>query len=96
MGIELAAFAGSHDPCGIGDFGWPVETLSEHVAHEGAWRRMMATNSGVDVSKQLPALGGRDASLLDPRGAAIVELSVDQDETLGSPGDASRLSAIRV
>jgi len=93
-GVELAAFACSHDLCGIGDRGWPVETLSECVAHEGTWRRMMATYSGVDVLKQLPTLGDRDASLQDPRGAALVELSVDHDERLGSPGDAPRLSVI--
>jgi len=63
MGVELEAFARSHDLCGIGDRGWLVETLSERVAHESAWRRMMATYSGVDVSKQLPTLGDRDASL---------------------------------
>jgi len=94
-GVELATFTCSHDLCGIGDRGWPEETLPERVAHEGAWRRMMATDSGVDASKQLPALGDRDTSLQDPRGAALVELSVDHDERLGSPGDASRLSAIR-
>ena len=93
--VELATITCSHDLCGIGDRGWPVETQSEHIAHEGAWRHMMATNSGVDVSKQLPALGDRDASLQDSRGTAPVELSVDHDERLGSPGDASRLSAIR-
>ena len=94
-GVELATFTCSHNLCGIGDRGWPVETLSKCVAHKGVWRRMMATYSGVDVSKQLPTLGDRDASLQDPRGAALVELSVDHDERLGSPGDASRLCAIR-
>ena len=71
-GVELAAFARSHDLCGIGDRGWPVETLSKHVAYEGAWLRMMATYSSVDVSEQLPTLGDRDASLQDPRGAALI------------------------
>ena len=94
-GVELAALAGPHDLCGIGDCGWPVETLSKHVAHKGAWHRMMATYSDVDVSKQLPILGDRDASLQDPRGAALVELSVDHDERLGSPGDVPRSSAVR-
>ena len=93
--VELAAFACSHDLCGVGDRGWPVETLSERVAHEGAWRHMMATDSGVDVSKRLPTLGDRDASLQDPRGAALVDLSVNHDEGLGSPGNTSRLCAIR-
>jgi hypothetical protein len=62
-GVEVAASACSHDLCGIGDRGWPVETLSKRVAYEGAWRRMMATYSGVDVSEQLPTLRDRDASL---------------------------------
>ena len=93
-GVELATITCLHDLCGISDRGWPVETLLERIAHEGAWRRMMATDSSVDVSKQLPALGDRDASLQDPRGAALVELSVDHDERLGSPCDAPRLSAV--
>ena len=94
-GVELAAFACSHDLYGIGDRGWPVETLSECVAHKGVWRYMMATYSGVDVSKQLATLRDRDALLQDSRGTAPVELSVDHDERLGSPGDASCLCAIR-
>ena len=93
-GIELATFTDSHNLSGVGDCSWPVKTLSERVAHEGAWHCMMATYSGVDVSKQLPTLGDRDASLQDPRGATLVELSVDHDERLGSPGDAPRLSVI--
>ena len=71
-GVELATFTCSHDFCGIGDHGWPVETLSERVAHEGAWCCVMATNSGVDVSKKLLALGDRDATLQNARGTALV------------------------
>ena len=93
-GVELATFAGSHNFYSVGDGSWPVETLPKCVTHEGAWRRMMATYSGVDVSKQLPTLGDRDASLQDPRGAMLVELSVDHDERLGSTGDVPCLSAI--
>ena len=93
-GVELAAFARSHDLCGIGDRGWPVETLSEHTTHEGAWRRMMATYSGTDVSKQLPTLGDGDATLQDSRGAALVQLSIDYDERFGSPGDSSRFRVV--
>ena len=62
-GVELAAFACSHDLCGIGDRGWLVETLSERVAYEGAWRYVMAAGSSVDVPKQLPTLGNGDAAL---------------------------------
>ena len=69
--------------------------FQQHVAHEGAWRRMMATDSGVDVSKQLPTLGDGDATLQDSRGAALVQLTVNHDKRLGPPGDASRLRAVR-
>ena len=93
-GVELATLAGSHNLRGIGDGRRPVEALPTRITHEGAWRRMMATYSDVDVSKQLPTLGDGDATLQNPRGAALVELSVDHDERLGSPGDAPRLSVI--
>ena len=61
--IELAPLAGPHDLSGIGDCSGLVETLPERVAHEGAWRRVMAAGSGVDVPKQLPTLGNGDATL---------------------------------
>ena len=95
IGVELVAFARSHDLCGISDSRGLVETLAKHITHEGAWRRVMTANSGVDVPKQLPALGNRNATLQNSRGAMLVQLFVDHNKRLGLPGDASHLSAIR-
>jgi hypothetical protein len=39
--------------------------LAERVAHEGAWRRMVAAYARVDVSKELAPLRDRYASLQD-------------------------------
>ena len=94
-GVELATFASLHDLRGVGDCNWPVETLPKRITHEGAWRRVMATYSGMDVSKHLPTFGNGDAMLQDSRGAALVQLPVDHNERLGPPSDASRLSAVR-
>ena len=71
-GVELATLAGSYDFCGVGDRSLPVETLPKRVTHEGAWRRVMATYSGMDVPKQLPTLGNGDATLQDSRVVAPI------------------------
>ena len=62
-GVELATLASPHNFSGIGDCCGPVKVLPERVAHEGAWCRVVAANSGVDVSEQLPALENGDATL---------------------------------
>ena len=92
-GVEMATLASPHDFGGIGDCCGPVKALPERISHKGARCRMVATNSGVDVSEQFPALGNGDAALQDARGAVFVQLLVDQDERLVPPGDAPRLSA---
>ena len=63
MGVELAALASPHDLHGVGDCCGPIKALPELVAHEGAWRRVMAAGSGVDVPKRLPTLRNGDATL---------------------------------
>ena len=93
--IELATLASPHDVGGVGDRGGLVKTLSKRVTHEGARCGMVTASAGVNVSDQLLALGDRDATLQDARGAAFVELSVDHEEGLGSPSDASSLCAVR-
>ena len=70
--IELATLAGPHNVGGVGDRGGPVKTLPKRVAHEGAWRSVMATYAGMDVADQFLALGDGDASLHDARGTALV------------------------
>jgi hypothetical protein len=64
-GVELAPFAGAHDLAGISDRGGPVEALTERVAHEGAWRCVVATHTRVNVLKELAALRDRHTSLQD-------------------------------
>jgi len=56
-GVVLATLASPHDLRSIGDHCGPVEALPEHVAHKGAWCRVVAASSSVDVPKQLPTLG---------------------------------------
>ena len=93
-GVELVAHAGPHDFGGIGDRSGSVEALPERIADEGARRRVVATDPGMDVSDQLPTLGNGNAALQNTRGTALFQL-VDQDKRLGPPSDAPRLSAIR-
>jgi hypothetical protein len=64
-GIKLAPFAGAHDLTGISDRSGPVEALAERVAHEGAWRCMVAAYARVNVSKELTALRDGHAPLQD-------------------------------
>jgi hypothetical protein len=52
-GIKLAPFVGAHDLAGISDRSGPVEALAECVAHEGAWRCVVAAYARVNVSKEL-------------------------------------------
>ena len=93
--VELASLASPHDVSGVGDHGGPVKVLPKRVTHEGARCGMVTTYVGVDVPDQLLALGDRDAALQDARGTAFVQLSVDYNERLGPPSDASRLCTIR-
>ena len=61
--IVLAPFVGAHDLFNVGDYGWPVEALSEHVSDQGSRRGVMTANSIMDITQQpLPLLGG-DAAL---------------------------------
>jgi hypothetical protein len=93
-GIELAPFAAAHDLAGISDRGGLVEALPERVAHEGAWRRVVAAYARVDVSKELTPLRNEHASLQDARRGALVQLAIDEGERLGHPGDTSGLRSV--
>jgi hypothetical protein len=72
--VELTPPAGAHNPSGVGHRGWPVETLSEGIPHEGSRRCMVAASPLVYFLQQLLSLGDRYASLKDARGAAVIEL----------------------
>jgi hypothetical protein len=50
-GVELASFAGAHDLAGISDRSGPVEALMECVANKGAWHRVVAAHTRVNISK---------------------------------------------
>ena len=76
-GIELATLTGPHNVSGVGDRSGPVKALSKRVAHEGTWRGVVTADASVDVTDQLLALGGGDASLQNARGTAFVQLIVD-------------------
>jgi alkylated DNA nucleotide flippase Atl1 len=51
VGVELASFAGAHDLAGISDRSGPVEALMECVANKGAWHRVVAAHTRVNISK---------------------------------------------
>jgi hypothetical protein len=45
--VELTPLVGAHNPSGVGHRGWPVETLSEGIPHEGSRRYMVAASPRV-------------------------------------------------
>jgi hypothetical protein len=63
VSVELTPSAGAYNPSGAGHCGWPVETLSESVSHEGPRRSMMTANPQVYFLQQLLSLGDGYASL---------------------------------
>jgi hypothetical protein len=79
-GIELAPFAGAHDLAGVGDRRGPVEALAERIAHEGAWRCVVAAHTRMYVPKELAPLRDGYASLQDAGRGALVQLAVDECE----------------
>jgi hypothetical protein len=42
--VVLASFAGAYQLNGIGDHGWPIETLLERISDEGSRRRVMTAS----------------------------------------------------
>jgi hypothetical protein len=54
-----------HDLAGISDRSGTVEALTEHVAHEGTWRRVVAAHARVNISKELAPLRDGHESLQD-------------------------------
>ena len=66
LGVELAPLARADDVNGVGDGGWPVETLPEGVADEGPWCCVMTASPRVYILEDLPALVGGDTALQDP------------------------------
>jgi hypothetical protein len=69
--------------------------LAERIAHVGTRRRVVATHACVDVSDELATLADGDAPLQDAGRGMLVQLTVDNGERLGHPGDAPGLGPIR-
>jgi hypothetical protein len=78
--IELAPFTGAHDFAGVSDRSGPIKALTERVAHEGAWRGVVAAHARVNIPKELAPLRDRDAPLQDARRGALVQLAFDEGE----------------
>jgi hypothetical protein len=53
----LASFTSAHDLVGVSDHGGAIKTLVEGIAHESVWRRVVATQTCVDVSNKLATVG---------------------------------------
>jgi hypothetical protein len=64
-GVELSPFTSVRDLAGICDRSRPVKTLTERVAHEGVWRRVVAAHARMNISKELTPLRDRYTSLQD-------------------------------
>jgi hypothetical protein len=79
-GVKLAPFAGAHDLAGISNRSGPIEALSECIAHEGAWRGVVAAYARVNVTKELAPLRDGHASLQDARCGTLVQLAIDEGE----------------
>jgi hypothetical protein len=69
--------------------------LAERVAHESAWRRVVAAYPRVYVLEELAPLRDGHASLQDAGRSALVQLAVDKSERLGHSGDAPSLGSVR-
>jgi hypothetical protein len=54
--------------------------LTKHVAHKGAWRRVVAAHARVNIPKELAPLRDRHALLQDARRDALVQLAFDEGE----------------
>jgi hypothetical protein len=79
-GRKLAPFAGAHDLAGISDHSGPVKALTKRVAHEGAWRCVVAAHARVNIPKELAPLRDRHTPLQDTRHNALVQLAFDEGE----------------
>jgi hypothetical protein len=87
-GVELAPFTTPHDALRVGDHCGPVETLSESLPHKCPWTGMVTTGAGMYFLQQLVALITEDAPHEYVGSPALVELTVNEDESFRSAGDA--------
>jgi hypothetical protein len=77
--IVLTSFAGAYYLSVVGHDSGPIETLSERVPDEGAWRHVVTANAPVNILQQPPPLFDGDAALQDSSGAPLIKLLIHQD-----------------
>jgi hypothetical protein len=87
-GIELAPFTLLHDVLRVGDRCGPVETLSESLPNKCSRTDMVTVGVGMYFLQQITALIPKDALHEYAGSLALVELTVVEDETFRSAGDA--------
>jgi hypothetical protein len=64
--IVLAAFTSANNLLSIGHGRGPIEFLSEHLADQETWGRVVSTCPPIYLGEQLSSFSERDALLLDP------------------------------
>ena len=94
-GIELAPFARVNDACCIRERRWPLEALAEGVPDQRLGSSVMPAHASMYVSQERLALLDGNASLQDPSDAALIKLTVDDDEGFGAACGAPGFRLIR-
>jgi hypothetical protein len=85
-GVELAPFIAPHDVLRVGDRCGPVKTLSESFPDKCSRTGMVTAGAGMYLLQQLAALILEDAPHEYAGSPALVELTVDEDESFCSVG----------
>jgi hypothetical protein len=88
-GVELAPFTAPHDVLRVGDHCGPAETLSESLPDKCPRTGMVTAGAGMYLLQQLAALIPEDAPHEYVGSPVLVEIAVDEDESLRSVGNAS-------
>jgi hypothetical protein len=94
-GIELAPLTTPYNVLEVRHRRGPVESLSESLPDKCSRACMMTACACVDLSQQLAALVSKDAPHECASSSSLVELTLDEDECLCSPRDASSLHLVR-
>jgi hypothetical protein len=93
-GEPLTCIATLDDVLGVVEGRKPVEPRSKSLGNEGSTAGMMPACSFMNILKKGDPVLGCYASLENPYGAALVELSVDYREGLGMPHDLSMMDGV--
>ena len=92
--VKLASLTGPHDLRGVGHGGGPVEALPEGISYQRSRRGVVATSPRVYVLQELDSLLTWDTTHKDARGAALIHLSVKEDESPGATSHTPCLSLV--